>query len=137
MKRSEIAFEFVDFVPRALDEGKLYISTDYATAVHKCCCGCGSKITTPLAIDEWRLIFDGKTVSLEPSIGNWSFPCQSHYWIRHNKVVWSGRMSKEQIARMRRDRVQSGEASSDVVTLDVRATLPRDGLLSRIGKRFR
>lgn len=29
----------------------------------------------------WTLIFDGDTVSLDPSIGNWSFHCQSHYLI--------------------------------------------------------
>jgi hypothetical protein len=116
MKRSEIAFEFVEFVPKELDEGRLYISTEYATAVHRCCCGCGCKVTAPLAPDEWRLIFDGKTVSLEPSIGNWSFPCQSHYWIRRNRISWSGPMSKEQVAEVRRGRVPMGELANETVT---------------------
>ncbi|MFC4855982.1 DUF6527 family protein [Actinophytocola glycyrrhizae] len=27
-----------------------------------------------------RRDFNGETVSLSPSIGNWSFPCRSHYY---------------------------------------------------------
>jgi hypothetical protein len=34
------------------------------------------------------LFFDGETVSLSPSIGNFEFSCQSHYFIRKNLVVW-------------------------------------------------
>jgi len=51
---------------------------------------------------DWTLLFDGKTVSLEPSIGNWSFPCQSHYYIRKNRVKWAPKWSREQIERGRR-----------------------------------
>ena len=133
MRRNEIAFEFVEFIPRELEEGKLYVSTSYATAVHRCCCGCGSKITTPLAPSEWKLTFDGETVSLTPSIGNWSFPCQSHYWIRRNSIDWAGPMSPEQIAEVRRDRVPVG---AQAVT---GATQPaaRSGLWSRIRSWFR
>ena len=46
-------------------------------------------------------MFDGKTVSLEPSIGNWSFPCQSHYYIRKNRIKWAPKWSREQIERGR------------------------------------
>ena len=113
MKRSDIVFEFVEYVPSELEEGTLYISTTYATAVHRCCCGCGSKITTPLAPSEWSLTFDGETVSLSPSIGNWSFPCQSHYWIRRNRIDWAGRMSPEEIAQVRKGRVPSGAPPID------------------------
>ena len=42
-------------------------------------------------------IFDGKTVSLHPSIGNWSFACRSHYWVRNNRVQWAEDWSKERI----------------------------------------
>jgi len=43
-----IAFEFVDAVPAAREEGKLYISLKYRTAIHSCLCGCGMKVVTPL-----------------------------------------------------------------------------------------
>ena len=43
------------------------------------------------------LIFDGKTISLYPSIGNWGFKCQSHYWITNNRVRWADGWSKDKI----------------------------------------
>jgi hypothetical protein len=52
----------------------------------KCACGCGKEVVTPLSATDWKLIFDGKTVSLDPSIGNWGFPCRSHYWVRNNRM---------------------------------------------------
>jgi hypothetical protein len=88
--------EFVEFIPEKLQAGILYISLKYATASHSCCCGCGGEVVTPLSLTDWKLIFDGK-VSLHPSIGNWGFKCQSHYWISRNKVEWAGKWSKAQI----------------------------------------
>src|SRR5438552_17283673 len=93
--------EFVEFIPEELKERTLYISEKYGTAVHKCCCGCGHEVVTPLSPAGWQLTFDGKSVSLYPSIGSWSLPCQSHYFITKNKVVWAPQWSKEQIARGR------------------------------------
>ena len=87
---------FVKFIPDRLEPGVLYISLDFATASHKCACGCGAEAVTPLAATGWKLIFDG-TVSLDPSIGMWSFPCRSHYWIEQNTIVWAPRWSKERI----------------------------------------
>ncbi len=89
--------EFVEFIPDDLKEETIYISIRFATASHKCCCGCGEKVVTPLRSTDWKLIFDGKTISLDPSIGNWSFKCQSHYWIKNNRVRWAARWSKEEI----------------------------------------
>jgi len=93
-----LAHKFVEFIPRELEPNTIYVSITYATAIHNCCCGCGNRVVTPLSQADWRLIFDGRTISLEPSIGNWSFPCRSHYWIRSNRVVWSDEWSDEQIA---------------------------------------
>src|SRR2546428_1364641 len=96
-----LAYEFVEFIPDELKERTLYISHTYCTAVHKCCCGCGREVVTPLSPTGWQLTFDGKTVSLYPSIGSWSLPCQSHYFITKNKVVWAPKWTKKQIARGR------------------------------------
>lgn len=104
MRRTHISFEFVAEIPREIEDGLLYISTQYAIAVHKCCCGCGSKVATQLSPSGWRIIFDGESVSLDPSVGNWSFPCQSHYWIQRDSVVWESSLSAVQIARVRRNR---------------------------------
>ena len=36
----------------------------------------------------------GERALLYPSIGNWQFPCRSHYWIRRNRIIWAGRRLK-------------------------------------------
>lgn len=77
---------FVEFIPEQLEEDVLYISVEYKTAAHNCACGCGSRVVTPITPVDWKLIYDGKTVSISPSIGNWNFPCRSHYWIKYNRV---------------------------------------------------
>jgi hypothetical protein len=96
-----LTHEFVEFIPENLKERTLYISITYSTAVHKCFCGCGREVVTPFSPTDWQLIFDGETVSLYPSIGSWSLPCQSHYFITKNKVVWAQKWTKRQIARGR------------------------------------
>ena len=93
--------EFVEFIPDELEQRTIYISIRFATASHLCLCGCGNKVVTPIRPTDWKLIFDGKTVSLDPSIGNWNFACQSHYWIRNNRVKWAPKWSREQIERGR------------------------------------
>ena len=72
---------------------------EYATIVHSCCCGCGNEVVTPLAPAEWHLEFDGETISLWPSVGNWNLPCRSHYVIRRNRIFECDDWSDEKIAR--------------------------------------
>jgi hypothetical protein len=94
---------FTEFIPQELDEGVLYITVEYGTAVHLCPCGCGSRVVTPFSPTDWELRFNGKEVSLSPSIGNWSFPCKSHYWIIRNKVRWARRWTDEEIQEGREE----------------------------------
>lgn len=89
--------EFVEFVPERIESGVLYVSMPYATVIHRCACGCGQEVVTPLSPTDWKMIFDGKSISLDPSIGNWSFDCRSHYFIRNNHVLWCDQWSKERI----------------------------------------
>ena len=88
---------FVEIIPDAVEDDVLYISLKYCTAIHKCVCGCGNEVVTPISPTDWKLIFDGKTVSLSPSIGNWNFNCQSHYWIKRNEIVYAREWDKEEI----------------------------------------
>lgn len=105
MKLDAIKPQFVEFVPKVLEPGVLYISEKYNTASHLCACGCGEKVVTPLSPVEWQLRNQGGLVSLHPSIGNWNYACRSHYWIRGNRIAWSGGMTQQQIARVQaRDR---------------------------------
>ena len=121
MKRARIEHRFVDAIPARLEEGVVYVSIGFATVVHKCLCGCGQEVVTPLSPTDWRLTFDGASISLDPSVGNWSFDCQSHYWITRNRVRWAGKMSREQIAAVREQDVlakaaygqRNGHASRD------------------------
>ena len=100
-----LTHKFVEFIPNDLEDGILYVSMEYGTVVHKCCCGCGGKVVTPLTPTDWKLIYDGDTISLSPSIGNWSFDCKSHYFINNNKVEWAGSWPEEAIHANRvRDR---------------------------------
>ena len=49
---------------------------------------------------------DGDAVSVYPSIGNWSFPCKSHYWINCGQISWAEQWSEAQIRYGRqRDRI--------------------------------
>lgn len=89
--------EFVDVVPDDLEAGTLYISIRYRTASHLCACGCKSKVVTPIRPPKWHMTFDGDTVSLAPSVGNWQLPCRSHYWIRNGRVEWAKPWTDEEI----------------------------------------
>jgi hypothetical protein len=98
MKRiSVIRHEFVEFIPEPLEDGVIYISMEYATASHICCCGCGKKVVTPISPTDWKVTFDGKSVSLYPSVGSWNLACQSHYFITNNKIKWAEQWSDERI----------------------------------------
>jgi hypothetical protein len=114
-----LAHEFVEFIPEELNERTLYISQAHGTAVHKCCCGCGREVVTPLSPTGWQLSIHANSVSLYPSIGSWSLPCQSHYFITKNKVVWAPRWTPRHIARGRaaeakaRDRYYGKQAPSN------------------------
>lgn len=98
MKREiRLKHKFVDYIPEKLDDQTIYISIEFATVVHKCCCGCGNEVVTPLSPKDWALIYNGQSISLNPSIGSWNFACQSHYWIKNNWVRWAPRWSRKEI----------------------------------------
>jgi hypothetical protein len=78
-------------------QGVLYVSKS-CIAVHLCLCGCGGRVVTPLdkivteteeivteSTEGWWILTEkqGK-VSMTPSIGNYDFPCRSHYIITNN-----------------------------------------------------
>jgi hypothetical protein len=91
----------VEFIPERLEPGAIYVSRRYATASHLCCCGCGLETVTPLNPAKWSVMEYGGAVSLSPSIGNWSFPCRSHYIIRNGRVVWADKFSDRLIAEVK------------------------------------
>jgi hypothetical protein len=138
MRRLSIAHSFVEYMPSDLQDGTIYISVRFATAVHLCCCGCGNKVITPLSPVDWKLTFDGETVSLDPSVGNWSFPCESHYWIRHDRVQWAAQWSRARVDENRRagrarkemqaERLAQDPAPADLSPASTSAPRPRSWL---------
>ena len=106
MRDSHLEHRFVQHIPDELKSGVLYISMDYGTAAHRCCCGCGEEVVTPFTPTDWKMTFDGETVSLNPSIGNWTLPCRSHYVIKRGRVIEAGPWTDKQVeAERNRDRI--------------------------------
>lgn len=138
--------QFVEHFPERLEPGELYLAMEFATAAHLCACGCGNKVITPFSPTDWQMSFDGQTVSLKPSIGNWTFKCRSHYWVRSGSIEWSGDMSQDAIdAGRRRDkqakaRLQANRPSNDAIrqpTPVVQAQLQAPSLLGKLRKWLR
>lgn len=106
-KLRTIEHRFVDIIPDELERGVLYISTAYATAMHKCACGCGERVVTPIRPAGWTLLWDGRSVTLDPSIGNRSLPCRSHYFVRAGRIVWAKQDWKAERRAKRRGKIRS------------------------------
>ena len=89
MNVKKYKIKFVDTIPKKIDEGILYVCINYNVIVHKCACGCGEKTVTPLDKNNgWAMKYDGQSITLRPSIGNFNFNCKSHYFITENRVEW-------------------------------------------------
>lgn len=89
-KLNTITPRFVHFIPEETEEGILYISEEYKAVIHRCCCGCGHEVSTPIdsMFNGWTLTKNEGLVSLSPSIGNFQLPCNTHYFIRDNQIIW-------------------------------------------------
>jgi hypothetical protein len=137
-RRTHLDHRFVEFIPRELEPGIVYVSVEYATVVHACACGCGERVVTALSPVDWVLTYDGETISLSPSIGSSSLPCRSHYWITANRVEWAASLSPHQVEltrrRDRRDRERwfQGESTTSAKGPAVRVEVPTRGIWRRV-----
>jgi len=93
-----IKLERVQYIPKHLSPGMLYVSEKYSVAAHLCACGCGNKVLTPLGQAEWSFAEKMGQPSLWPSVGNWQLSCRSHYIICNGHIHWAGAWSEAQIA---------------------------------------
>jgi hypothetical protein len=91
MRHKRLEHRFVRHIPERLEPAVLYVSMEYATSAHSCCCGCGEEVVAPFTPTDWKMTFDGETVSLRPSIGNWML-----------KLIEAGPWTEEQVAAERR-----------------------------------
>lgn len=90
--------EHVEFIPSELSDGIVYFSKTYSIAAHLCACGCRSSVYTPVKDGEWSLEENCGRPTLEPSIGNWTLRCRSHYFIRSGQVKWAKSWSEDMVA---------------------------------------
>ncbi len=87
MRYQALEHRFIDHFPDKLEGGILYVSIGYGSVAHSCCCGCGEEVVTPLSPTDWRITYNGDSITLSPSVGNWTLPCRSHYLIDRGRVV--------------------------------------------------
>jgi hypothetical protein len=99
---NRIALQRVQYLPRELAAGILYVSEEFAVAGHLCACGCGNKVITPLGPAEWTFTEHKGRPTLCPSIGNWQLPCRSHYVIAEGQIRWGDQWSEAQVVAGRR-----------------------------------
>lgn len=86
LKQVEISYKKVDLIPEQMEQGVIYISDKYGVANHLCLCGCGKQTVMPLGVNEWNYTEDNGKISFSPSVGNYQFPCRSHYIITKSKA---------------------------------------------------
>ena len=95
--------ESVQYIPKSLEPGVLYVAVEFDVAIHLCACGCGSKVTTPLGPTEWKVTDNNGLPTLRPSVGSWQLPCRSHYLITAGRTKWAGQWCEAQILAGRKD----------------------------------
>ena len=135
-----IEVNFVEFIPSKMTKNTLYVSMKYKTAKHLCFCGSGSYVVTPLSPARWQISFDGETVSLFPSVGNLGQKCNSHYWIKRNKIIWDRKFSKGEIQLNRKrdkERVENYIGNSIRQKKDAEHSKRANLILQFIRKLFR
>ena len=94
----EMIFPWFDAAD-ALEDGVLYVvdgDQRDQTILYNCPCGCGSVVDIPYfradqqkeLMPSWAYREKEGKATLSPSIYSSGWPCRSHYFIRHNKIVW-------------------------------------------------
>ena len=114
-------------MPREIEAGYLYVSLRFGAAAHICPCGCGNKVQTPLSQTDWSFTETATGPTLLPSIGNWQFPCRSHYWLEAGAIIWAGKWSEGQITAGREAELQAAASY-----FAARASLRSGGVLRRL-----
>ncbi|CAL66566.1 DUF6527 family protein [Christiangramia forsetii] len=122
----------VEYLPKDLEQGILYVSEEFGIAGHLCPCGCDNKIMTPLDPSEWSFKEITNKPTLYPSIGNWQLPCRSHYWITNGNIEWSYDWSEEEIIAGREAEARKRKAYYD----DLEAKQTKKSIFRRISNWF-
>ena len=101
IKKIPIEYEFFEGERPYYDDMEqniIYVSKETSQAFHVCLCGCKNPVVMALdSIDvngeitegkwpgkNWNLSIKGEKATFSPSIGNYSYKCQSHYIITNS-----------------------------------------------------
>ena len=134
MRVRRLEHRFCTHISESLKPGVLYVSMEYATAAHSCCCGCGEEVVTPFTPTDWKMTFNGRAISLWPSVGNWTLPCRSHYVVREGVVIEAGTWTDEEIAsERRRDRAAKARYYGTAAKSDLDEEWSGDGRDGSVG----
>ncbi|APZ33042.1 hypothetical protein BOH66_01070 [Microbacterium aurum] len=110
MRTDSFRYLDVEFIPLTLEPRILYVTDTYRTSAHLCACGCGTKVFLPLSPVEWTVRHDPEGVTVRPSVGNWEFPCRSHYFITGGVVQWARSWDQDRVEYARRSDEQDLDA---------------------------
>jgi Family of unknown function (DUF6527) len=125
MRDKVLEHRFVERFPEVLEPGVLYVSLEYGSVAHSCCCGCGEEVVTPLTPTDWNINYDWETVTLHPSVGSWTLSCRAHYVIRRNRVFEAEPWSEEKVAaERRRDRRAKAAHFGQGASTDTTESIP-------------
>ena len=70
---------------KEMEQGKIYISSDYEISNHLCLCGCGEECPLPTGDNGWSHTEKDGKITITPSILQ-RFSCKSHYIITNGKA---------------------------------------------------
>jgi len=83
IRKESVTPEYIEFMPEVDDmkENTIYISLKFSVTGHRCLCGCGSLTILPINNDGWNMTDNDNKLTFTPSVGNFQYPCKSHYII--------------------------------------------------------
>ncbi len=79
-------------VPDRVEKTIYVVGATPKWVIFDCPCNKNHRLKVPLmksVSPHWRLTRHGKTVSLSPSLSVADGPCDSHFWLRQNRVEWA------------------------------------------------
>lgn len=81
LSKVPVTYKKVQYIPKEMEQGVLYISDEYNAINHLCLCGCGVPAPIRIGPDWWQYSINSKDqISITPSLLH-RFSCQSHYII--------------------------------------------------------
>ena len=94
--KEKYKFKFVSELPDDVNDNIVYLEGNKETnefwyALLKCPCGCNEKIMLNLMEDAkpcWKIHLVDDNLTITPSIWR-TKNCESHFFLRNNKIVWS------------------------------------------------